>query len=124
MTDRETSWCSISPDGKFIGALYRTDKKRLAILPISGGPPLKLFDLPESATFYGGSHWTPDGKAVIYGDSNYGYWKQPIEGSEAERMDNLPKERLYNSAWSNDGKQFAFVRGQQIRDVILISGER
>jgi Tol biopolymer transport system component/DNA-binding winged helix-turn-helix (wHTH) protein len=124
LTDKETSWCSVSPDGKFIGALYRTDKRRLVILPISGGQPIKSFDIPKSATFYGGSHWTPDGKAVIYGDSNYGYWMQPIEGGNAKRIENLPKERLYNSAWSNDGKQFAFVRGQEIRDVVLISNSK
>ena len=124
LTDKETSWCSISPDGKFIAALDRTDKRRLAILPISGGQPIKSFDLPKSATFYGGSHWTPDGKAVVYGDSNYGYWKQPIEGGNAERMANLPKEKLYNFAWSNDGKQFAFVRGAEIRDVVLIGNLR
>ena len=124
LTDKEISWCSISPDGKFIGALYRTDKRRLAILPISGGQPIKSFEIPKSATFYGGSHWTPDGKAVVYGDSNYGYWRQPIEGGEAVRMENLPKERLYNFAWSNDGKQFAFVRGTEIRDVVLISNTK
>lgn len=122
LTDKETSWSSISPDGKFIAALYRTDKRNLAILPIAGGQPIKLFDLPKSATFYGGSHWTPDGKAVVYRDTNYGYWKQLIEGGEPQRIENLPKERLYNFAWSNDGKQFAFVRGTETRDVVLISG--
>ena len=124
LTDKETSWCSISPDGKFIGALYRTDKRRLAILPISGGQPIKSFEIPKSATFYGGSHWTPDGKAVVYGDSNYGYWKQSIEGGNPQKIENLPKERLYNFAWSNDGKQFAFVRGTEIRDVVLINNTK
>jgi DNA-binding winged helix-turn-helix (wHTH) protein/Tol biopolymer transport system component len=121
LTDKETSWSCVSPDGKFIAALYRTDKRHIAILPIAGGQPLKLFDLPKSATTFGGIHWMPDGKAIVYYDTNYGYWKQPIEGGEASRIENLPKERLYNFAWSNDGKQFAFVRGQEIRDVVLWS---
>jgi DNA-binding winged helix-turn-helix (wHTH) protein/Tol biopolymer transport system component len=121
LTDKETSWSCVSPDGKFIAAQYRTDKRRLAILPIAGGQPLKLFDLPKSATTFGGIRWMPDGKAVVYYDTNYGYWKQPIEGGEPSRIENLPKERLYNFAWSNDGKQFAFVRGQEIRDVVLWS---
>jgi Tol biopolymer transport system component/DNA-binding winged helix-turn-helix (wHTH) protein len=124
LTDKETSWSSVSPDGKFIGALYRTDKKRFAILPISGGQPLKQFDLPKSATFYGGGRWTPDGKAFVYYDVNYGYWQQSIEGGEPQRIAGLPKERLYNFAWSPDGKQFAFVRGTEIRDVVLISNAR
>jgi Tol biopolymer transport system component len=121
LTDKETSWSCVSPDGKFIAAQYRTDKRRLAILPITGGQPLKLFDLPKSATTFGGIHWMPDGKALVYSDTNYGYWKQPIEGGEPNRIEDLPKERLYNFAWSNDGKQFAFVRGQEIRDVVLWS---
>ncbi len=121
LTDKETSWSCVSPDGKFIAALYRTDKRRLAILPITGGQPIKFFDLPKSATTFGGTHWTPDGKAIVYSDTNYGYWKQTIDGGEPIRMENLPKERLYNFAWSNDGKQFAFVRGQEVRDVVLWS---
>ncbi len=121
LTDKETSWSCVSPDGKFIAALYRTDKRHIAILPIDGGEPLKLFDLPKSATTFSGIHWMPDGKAIVYYDTNYGYWKQPIDGGEASRIENLPKERLYNLAWSNDGKQFAFVRGQEIRDVVLWS---
>jgi DNA-binding winged helix-turn-helix (wHTH) protein/Tol biopolymer transport system component len=121
LTDKETSWSCVSPDGKFIAALYRTDKRHIAILPIAGGQPLKLFDLPKSATTFGGIRWMPDGKAVVYYDTNYGYWQQPIDGGEASRMENLPKERLYNFAWSNDEKQFAFVRGQEIRDVVLWS---
>lgn len=121
LTDKETSWFSISPDGKNIGALYRTDKSRLVILPITGGQPIKTFDFPKSASFYGGTKWTPDGKNYVYYDLGYGYWKQSIEGGEPQRIENLPKERLYNFAWSNDGKQFAFVRGQEIGDVILIT---
>ena len=121
LTDKETSWSCVSPDGNFIAALNKTDKRHIAILPIAGGQPLKLFDLPKSATTFGGIHWMPDGKAVVYYDTNYGYWKQPIEGGEASRIENLPKERLYNFAWSNDGNRFAFVRGQEIRDVVLWS---
>ncbi len=120
LTDKETSWSCVSPDGKFIASQYRTDKRHLVILPIEGGQPIKLFDLPKSGSTYGGVHWTPDGKAIVYYDTNYGYWKQSIDGGEPNRMENLPKERLYNFAWSNDGKQFAFVRGQEIRDVIII----
>jgi DNA-binding winged helix-turn-helix (wHTH) protein/Tol biopolymer transport system component len=120
LTDKETSWSCVSPDGQFIAA---TNKRRLVILPISGGEPIKLFDLPKSASAFGGIRWMPDGKAVVYYDTNYGYWKQSIDGGEPTRIENLPKERLYNFAWSNDGKQFAFVRGLEIRDVVLWSNE-
>jgi Tol biopolymer transport system component len=35
LTDKETSWPKISPDGKYIAALYESDKSRLALLPIT-----------------------------------------------------------------------------------------
>jgi len=33
----------------------------------------------------------------------------------------LPEEKLYAYGWSRDGKQFAFTRGTEIRDVGLIT---
>ena len=71
-----------------------------------------------------GSRWTPDSTAVTYRDNNYGYWIQPIDGGEPHRLEGLPKEKFYNFAWSKDGKQFAFVRGQEIRDVVLFNNEK
>ncbi|MCA1639624.1 MAG: hypothetical protein LC768_15050, partial [Acidobacteria bacterium] len=116
-------WGGFSPDGKYFAAGYKTDKNRLAIFSAENHQIVKQFDFPKSGTMWMGSRWTPDGKAVAYRDSNYGYWLQPID-AEARRMEGLPKEKLYNFAWSKDGKQFAFVRGQEIRDVVLISNRK
>jgi len=33
----------------------------------------------------------------------------------------LPDEKIYSNGWSRDGKMFAFTRGTEIRDVVLIS---
>ena len=65
------------------------------------------------------TEWSPDSLAVVYRDYNFGYWRQPIDGGEAKRLEGLPKEKFYNFAFSKDGKWFAFVRGQEIRDVVL-----
>ncbi len=119
LTDKETSWMSVSPDGTFIAARYKTDKNRLAVIPIEGGEPVKQFDTPKTALFYVGIRWMPDSKAIAYRDTAYGYWSQSIDGGPPVRMENLPKEFLYNFAWSKDGKQFAFVRGEEISDVVL-----
>ena len=45
---------------------------------------------------------------------------QPIDGSAARKLEGLPKEKFYNFAFSTDGKQFAFVRRPEIRDVVLL----
>lgn len=119
LNDKETSWLSFSPDGKYFAASYKTDKYRLAIFDAQTNQVVKQFDLPKNATLSLGSHWSPDSRAVAFRDWNDGYWLQPIAGGEPHKMEGLPKEKLYNFAWSKDGKQFAFVRGQEIRDVVL-----
>ena len=124
LTDKETSWTAASPDGRFIAASYRTDKRRLAIFGPDGGNPIKQFDLPKTGSLQGGARWTPDNAAVVYGDAAYGYWQQSINGGEPRRVEDLPKEKLYNFAWSHDGKQFAFVRGTLLRDVVLIINQQ
>lgn len=119
VTTGDAWWPSFSPDGKYFAALYATDKNRLAIFSAATNELVKQFELPKSGTLYMGSRWTPDSKAVTFRDKNYGYWVQPIDGSPAHRLEGLPKERLYNFSWSRDGKWLAFVRGPEIRDVVL-----
>jgi len=124
IADHPASWPRVSPDGKLIvcGYYARLDSPRaqLAIIPIAGGSPTKLFDVPRLANFNYGIRWTPDGKAVTYRDWANGIWRQPLRGGNPERLTGLPEEKLYAYAWSRDGKQFAFVRGAEIRDVILL----
>jgi Tol biopolymer transport system component len=124
LADRPASWPRISPDGKLIACEYEAQlepsRTQLAVIPIEGGQPLKLFDVPRLANFNYGIRWTPDGKAVTYRDWTNGIWRQPLDGSKPERLKGLPEEKLYAYAWSRDGKQFAFVRGAEIRDVILL----
>jgi predicted ATPase/DNA-binding winged helix-turn-helix (wHTH) protein/Tol biopolymer transport system component len=124
LNDRETSWLSFSPDGKYFAAAYKTDKTQLAIFDAATNQVVKQFDFAKNGTMSIGSRWSPDSRRVAYRDWNDGYWLQSIEGGEPQKMEGLPKEKFYNFAWSKDGKQFAFVRGQEIRDVVLINNEK
>ncbi len=119
LNDKDTTWISFSPDGKYFAASYVTDKQRLAIFSAETNEVLKQFDLPKTATMSLGSRWTPDSRAVAFRDWNDGYWIQPTDGGEPQKLKGLPREKFYNFAWSKDGKLFAFVRGQEIRDVVL-----
>ena len=94
---------------------------KVAILSIDGGEPIKVFDIPRLANLRLGIRWTPDGKAVTYRDWNNGIWRQSLEGGEPQRLKGLPSEKLYAYDWSSDGKRFAFTRGLEIRDLVLIS---
>jgi Tol biopolymer transport system component/DNA-binding winged helix-turn-helix (wHTH) protein len=124
LANRPASWPRVSPDGKLIACGYDAPddpaRTQLAIISIEGGRPIKLFDIPRLANFTYGIRWTPDGKAVTYRDWANGIWQQPLDGGKPERLKGLPEEKLYAYAWSRDGKQFAFVRGAEIRDVILL----
>ena len=127
LTDKPAEGAGISHDAKFIACSYTAQpntRNQLAIIPADGGSPLKLFDLPRLANFTLGARWTPDGKAVTYRDWANGIWRQSIDGGKPERLKGLPEEKLYSYAWSRDGKQFAFVRGSEIRDVILLQNKK
>lgn len=123
LAEKPAGGAGISHDAKFIACAYTMQpngKTQLAIIPAEGGSPLKLFDLPRLANFSLGARWTPDDKAVTYRDWANGIWQQPIAGGNPERLKGLPEEKLYAYSWSHDGKQFAFVRGSEIRDVVLL----
>jgi Tol biopolymer transport system component len=123
LTDRAVLSPWVSPDSKWIACGYKTEtsKWQLAIVPIGGGPPAKVFDVAPLANFNGGQRWTPDSKAVTYRDWGQGLWRQAVEGGPPQRIPGVPEEKIYSYDWSRDGKLFAFTRGVEIRDVVLIS---
>ncbi|MEP6946711.1 MAG: winged helix-turn-helix domain-containing protein [Acidobacteriota bacterium] len=117
----KASWPRISPDSRFIACGYDAGGIKLAILSIDGGEPIKLFDLPRLANLRLGANWTPDGKAITYRDWTNGIWRQDLSGGEPQRLKGLPSEKLYAFDWSRDGKRFAYTRGMEIRDIVLIN---
>ena len=122
LTEKEFSWICISPDSSLIaGGFEENGQQKIAVISIQGGEPLQLFDAPRLANFRLGIHWTPDGKAITYRDWVNGIWKQNLSGGEPRRLEGLPTEKLYSYGWSPDAKQFAFVRGAEISDVVLVS---
>lgn len=122
LTENKMSWVRVSPDSKYVAGAYRDEGKiSLAVIPIEGGKPVKTFDVPRLANFRLGVRWSPDGKFIAYRDWANGIWKQNIDSGEPERIAGLPEEKLYSFGWSRDGKQFAFARGREIRDVVLLT---
>ena len=123
VTDKPCNSPRVWQDGKLIACAYvaqPNSRAQLGIIPIEGSQPLKLFDVARLANFTIGIRWTPDGKAATYRDWANGIWRQPLAGGKPERLKGLPEEKLYSYAWSRDGKQFAFVRGSGIRDLVLL----
>jgi len=124
-TESAAIWTRFSPDGKQIASSYRTDAGiKLAILDAENGQPVIFFDLAKTANINNGFRWTTDGKAVTYRDWINGIWRQDISGGEPQRIAGLPEEKLYSYDWSRDGKLFAFTRGAEIRDLVLVQNAK
>jgi Tol biopolymer transport system component len=74
-----------------------------------------------------GLRWSPSGKAIQYlltrsGATNI--WEQALSGGEPRQITNFPSGRIFDFAWSRDGKQLLLTKGSQSSDVILIRNFR
>ncbi len=118
----------LSPDGAKVACNYldeTTARWRLAVFPVSGGNPLAVFDAPGS--WHRVVHWTPDGNGLAFivtsgGVSNI--WVQPVSGGASAPMTDFKTDRIFNFAWSRDGRQLALARGWSSGDVVLIRNFR
>jgi Tol biopolymer transport system component len=122
LVDGQAFWPWVSPDSKWIACGYLSVPGRwqLAIVPIDGGAPKKLFDVPPLATINFALRWTRDGKFVTYRDWAQGLWRQNVNGGPPERILGLPEEKIYCYGWSPDNKWFAYSRGVENQDLYLV----
>jgi Tol biopolymer transport system component len=109
---------AISPEGRLLA--YSASGKTW-VVPVDGGQPIKAE--------YGGSQWTPDGKALtglLMGwDNVLNVWVRPLDGRDPKPLTNFKSNGVLNYAWSGDGKQLAVTRGgTDSSNVVLISDLR
>jgi serine/threonine protein kinase/Tol biopolymer transport system component len=130
LTSRGFAWPAISPDGKWIAAqqFIRIDDPtgaRIAIIPIEGGEPIKVFDV--SLEVPGRIRWSPDGSAVTYlsrRDGVVNVWSQLFKGGPSRQLTDFKSDDIFFFDWSRDGRQLLLARGTWSRDAILISSFR
>jgi Tol biopolymer transport system component len=127
LTDKPCDLPGISPDGESIACLYSAGEsiRKLAIVPATGGPPTKIFDLPATFDDDIPFSWTPDGNAIGFADKRGGttnVWLQSRAGGVVKQLTHFTSDGIVSFAWSRDGKQIAFARGTETRDVVLITG--
>jgi Tol biopolymer transport system component/DNA-binding winged helix-turn-helix (wHTH) protein len=123
LSDSYALFPSISPDGKMIACLGRSDSKAvLRILSFEGGQPLKTFDLAAPTFSSNRIQWTGDGKAVIYGTEHDGItsiFRQPLTGGKPALVMKFEDE-LADFSYSQDGQSLAVARGGWQHDIVLI----
>src|SRR5262249_28816553 len=96
----------------------------LIITPTAGGPPLHTFDVPYGMK---GVRFTPDDKGISFlltRDRATNVWVQPLSGGAPYQVTKFPSGDMFAFAWSHDGKQLAFSRGQRKTDVVMMSNFR
>jgi Tol biopolymer transport system component len=126
LTDKPAGRAVISTDGKLIACNYQDEANgqfKIAIIPFEGGPPTRVFDLVGRPNR--DLQWTPDGRAIAYivtSNSVSNIWAQPLAGGEPKPLTDFKDQRIFNFAWSRDGKQLALSRGVVNSDVVLITG--
>ena len=120
---------AISPDGKFLACRYdvkRTNGTQVAILPIDGGEPVKVFSSPamgRSRTI----RFSADGRSLIYVDGRDrvdNLWEQPIDGGPARQLTNFSEDRIFRFDISYPTGRFVFARGTDTSDVVMIRNFR
>ncbi len=128
LTDVSSYTPTISPDGKLVAYLYGEGnasafKLRVAVIPAIGGAPVHQFDIPPGKD--GNLRFTPDGHGIAYAvtdDHGVGnLWVQPLAGGAPKPITDFKADRIFDFAWSRDGKQLAVSRGRVNRDVVLLT---
>ena len=113
---------AVSPDGKMIAAVMG----KIILISFNDGKVIKTLDIrPEKQerTAKQNLQWTPDGRGIYYIALNNGVsniWRQPIDGSPPVQVTKFETGRIFNFAYSPDGKQLALSRGTLNSDVVLI----
>ncbi len=113
----------VSPDGKTVA--FITGQK-IRLVSFEGGKISKTFDAKLQlldSTNKQNLQWTLDGRGIYFIALNDGVsniWRQPVDGSAPVQVTKFETGRIFNFAYSPDGKQLALSRGSLNSDVVLI----
>ena len=117
---------AVSPDGEFFACYYgeptQDSRSRVAVIPMSGGEPVKLLDLPLAvkAPIF---RWALNGQEIIYVDNRdrvFNLWSQPLADRPPVQLTEFSSEEIFRFDVSAGGSDFILVRGHESSDVIVI----
>jgi Tol biopolymer transport system component len=111
---------AVSPDGTLLlGVGWDPTARRSAVatLPVSGGQPTLIPDIPVTLTT-----WMPDGKGVTFAQVSDGaltIFAAPLAGGTPKPFLRV-QDNVFALAWAGDGR-LAVARGTGTSDVVLIT---
>ncbi|MDX6612119.1 MAG: eukaryotic-like serine/threonine-protein kinase [Blastocatellia bacterium] len=130
LTDNAVGRPAVSPDGKLIACSYQNEpgrEWRVAIMPFSGGKPIKLLEIPAHPFWDApGVKWSPDGRAITYHlkrDGIDNIWSQPISGGNPMQLTHFESDDVISFAWSRAG-ELAISHGTETGDIVLLKNFR
>ena len=124
MGEGVTGWLDVSPDGKMLSYpfdQYRPMAWKIAVIPASGGPAVKIFDVPGGANRV---RWSPAGASLQYLVTQKGatnIWEQALAGGKPKQLTKFTSGRILDFTWSSDRRRLFFTRGDETGDVVMLS---
>lgn len=127
------SLLSLSADGRFL-AFYNwinkggdggADEEKAAyqfgVFPTANPNDVKLFDVPAFKRII---RLVPAAEAFDYistADNESRILRQDFAGGAPKTVLTLPKDLIFNFAWSRSGSRLALARGKNLRDAVLLT---
>jgi serine/threonine protein kinase/Tol biopolymer transport system component len=139
LTDKTSVRPVISPDGKLIACWQQSNEQKqgqgedgvhvqISIIPFSGGPPVKTFNIAPSVAsgWEAMLKWTADGRSLTYVDqreNTNNIWGQPLAGGPPTKLTNFHDNQIFAFDWLRDGR-LVCSRGFRNGDAVLIKDAR
>ena len=128
VTRKHSTRPEISRDGKYLAYFAReaSDASRpvIEVLSLNDNRIVGTFPTSGGNLSAGRIRFSPDGKSLFYATETVGLtanlWRQPLDGSAAAKVTNFTSDRIFDFAFSADGRRIGIIRGSWSDEVLLI----